>query len=94
LSFSEFQVVESGGYVFSECPDSVTKPVVLGESVAFFGEGALFGVEFPASTVEFFRPPLKLDQVDHPGLIEVDEAVVLGSGGVGTPLETGELCGE
>jgi hypothetical protein len=94
LSVGEFQIVESGADVFGECPDSVAESVVLGECVAFFCERMLFGVEFLASTVEFFGSALKLDEVDHPGLIEIDEAVVFALGGFGSPAETGELSGE
>ena len=51
-------------------------------------------VDRPAAAVELFRPTLKLDELDHPGLVEVDQPAPFRFGGVRSALEPGELVGE
>ena len=94
LALIEVEAVEGCGGSFGEGADALTKPVVLGQLVALVGEGLALVVDAGASGVEFSGSALHLDELDEPGLVEVDEPVAFGEGGVGPAVEAGQLGGE
>jgi hypothetical protein len=61
--------------------------VLVGQGVALLGDGA-------AADVEFLDAALRLDQVDQPGLVAVDQATMFGRGGLGLAVQPAELGGE
>jgi hypothetical protein len=44
------------------------------------GQGGALTLDFPSASVELLGPPLQLDQLDEPGLVEIDQATALGIG--------------
>ena len=88
------EVVDDGADAGGEVLDAAAELVVLGkagalgrESVAFGGEVFLPGGDGGGAALEF-------GHVDQAGLVEVDQAVVLGAGGVQLSAQPGELGGE
>ena len=94
LALIEVEAVEGCGGSFGERADALSKSVVLGEFGALLGEGLALAVDGGASGVEFLGSALHLDEFDEPGLVEVDETVAFGQGGVGPAVEARQLCGE
>jgi hypothetical protein len=90
----EVEAVEGCGGSFGELGDALTKSVVFGQLVALLGEGLALAVDAAASGVEFLGSALHLDELDQSGLVEVDEPVAFGQGGVGPAVEAGQLGGE
>jgi len=94
LALIEVEPVERGSGSFGERADALTEPVVLGERAALFGEGLSLAVDGGPPAVEFLGSALQLDQLYQPGLIEVDETVAFGLGGVGLAVEAVQLGAE
>ena len=77
-----------------ETADALPQPVVLGQGVAFLRQRVALAIEAATPAVELLGPALELDQLDHPGLVEIDQPPPLGLGGLGPALEAGELGAE
>ena len=88
------EVVDDAADPFGEVVDAAVDLVAAGQGGALVGEAGSFGLELAVAGGDVGGPPLQLSQLDQPGLVEVDQAALLGVGGVDFAVQAGEFGGE
>ena len=94
LPLGGVKLIDDGSDAGGEVPDAVAEPVAAGQVGAFGGQAGPFVLEFALPCGDRGGATVQFGQVDQPGLVEVDQPVVLAAGGLELAVQAGELGGE
>jgi hypothetical protein len=89
LPLGGVELVDDGGHAGGEVLDAVAEPVATGEVGSLGGEAGAVLLEFALACGDRGGAALQFGHVDQPGLVEVDQPVVLAAGGVELAVEAG-----
>jgi hypothetical protein len=76
---------------FGEVVDSAVDLVAADQGCMLVGEAGSFRLELAVAGGDVGGPPLKVSRLDQAGLVEVDQPMLLGVGGVDLAVQPGEL---
>ena len=82
LPLGGIELVDDGADAGGEVLDAVAEPVAAGEVGALGGEAGALVIEFALACGDRGGAALQFGHVDQPGLVEVDEPLVLAAGGL------------
>jgi hypothetical protein len=94
LFLAVVEVVDDGADAGGEVLDTAAELVAFGEFGALGGEAGPLAGDLALAGGDGGGAALELGHVDQAGLVEVDQAVALGAGGVELAVQAGELGGE
>jgi hypothetical protein len=94
LPLGGVELVDDGGHAGCEVLDAVAEPVAAGEVGALGGEAGAFVLQFALPRGDRGGAALQPGHVDQPGLVEVDQPVVLAAGGFEFAVQAGQFGGE
>src|SRR5271155_2759007 len=85
------ELVDDGGHAGGEVLDAAAEPVAAGEVGALGGKASACVLQVALPCGDRGGAALQLGHVDQPGLVEVDQPVVLAAGGLEFAVEAGQL---
>ena len=94
LALGVVEVVEDRADAAGEVLDAVAESVAAGEVGALGCQAGAFFLKFALARGDRGGAAVQFGHVDQPGLVEVDQPVVLAAGGLEPAVQAGELGGE
>ena len=94
LALGVVEFVDDGADAVGEVLDALAEPVASGEVGALGFEAAAFLLGVALACSDRGGAALPFGHVDQPGLVGVDQPVVLGAGGLEPAVQAGQFGGE
>jgi hypothetical protein len=94
LALGVVELVDDGADAVGEVPDAAAEPVAAGEVGALGGQAGAFFLGVALACGDGGGAALQFGHADQPGLVEVDQPVVLAAGGLEPAVQAGQLGGQ